>query len=165
MSNTKILRHLMRLHNMDEKELARKSGICESTIRGIMGDEKRGMKYKTAERLGKVFNVFPDTFDVRSRSGPQQVYHNQTTSKSLCWFCKNAVPDVKRGCSWSRSLEPVSGWDAIPSKHLAGSYRVRSCPEFVSDNEDPAQQGRKTRQIQSGGVQPMTNLSLYGTER
>lgn len=52
---------------------------------------------------------------------------------TLCWFCDKACG----GCSWSRKLEPVAGWDAKESKILSWngdnvrSYTVFSCPEFV----------------------------------
>lgn len=62
-------------------------------------------------------------------------------TQTLCWSCANAVPDKygKRGCSWSRSFEPVKGWDAQEtrlyggdgSKRFQKSYCVRQCPEFV----------------------------------
>lgn len=57
---------------------------------------------------------------------------------TICWECKNAVG----GCSWSRELEPVDGWQAIPTKIKANgnnqiimtdSYIVRGCPEFIED--------------------------------
>lgn len=59
--------------------------------------------------------------------------------QSLCWFCRNAVPDDKgkQGCNWSRNKLPVDGWDAIPTKlkvaaHMTvPSYHVKTCPEFV----------------------------------
>ena len=58
---------------------------------------------------------------------------------SLCWECKNAVPDAygERGCSWSRHRLPVDGWEATPtklkvaSKMTVLSYHVKECPEFV----------------------------------
>ena len=31
---------------------------------------------------------------------------------SLCWDCKNAVPQGGHGCSWSERFKPVPGWDA-----------------------------------------------------
>lgn len=58
-------------------------------------------------------------------------------TQTLCWSCANAVPDKygKRGCSWSRSFEPVKGWDAdetrLYSDKPTQSYHVRQCPEFV----------------------------------
>lgn len=63
---------------------------------------------------------------------------------SLCWECKNAVPnfDKLQGCSWSIFFVPVKGWDAIPTIVNNGydkyhvlmpptrSYHVNSCPYF-----------------------------------
>lgn len=62
---------------------------------------------------------------------------------TLCWGCKNAVPNAAgtKGCSWSRRFEPVYGWDAKPTvlqwshgKNAGdASFIVRKCPEFVGD--------------------------------
>lgn len=64
---------------------------------------------------------------------------------TLCWNCRNAVPDREgtRGCSWSRDFIPVEGWDATPQKlavyygksrksrmRLGDSFIVQSCPKF-----------------------------------
>lgn len=49
---------------------------------------------------------------------------------SLCWMCKNAVPDGTLGCSWSRKLKPVEGWYAKTDK--IGTL-VIACPEFIND--------------------------------
>lgn len=63
---------------------------------------------------------------------------------TLCWECKNSVPNVEklRGCSWSMFFIPVKGWEAEPRilKHgydennllipPARSYHVISCPYF-----------------------------------
>lgn len=58
---------------------------------------------------------------------------------TLCWTCKNAVPNFKKkiGCSWSIALEPVAGWDA--EQHCVDgvtSYRVDSCPYYICDKKD-----------------------------
>lgn len=60
-------------------------------------------------------------------------------SGTLCWRCLNAVPNPKTGagCSWSRSFQPVPGWDAEerPLNNPRGediqSYFVKKCPLFV----------------------------------
>lgn len=52
--------------------------------------------------------------------------------ETLCWDCKNSGG----GCSWSKSFEPVEGWDAEKSIIHSRSYRpyesyyVKSCPKF-----------------------------------
>lgn len=66
----------------------------------------------------------------RSRRAVQQ-------AETLCWRCDNAYG----GCAWSRSFEPVKGWEAIP--HVlkmhgprgegAESFLVISCPQFKLD--------------------------------
>lgn len=51
---------------------------------------------------------------------------------SLCWNCKNSGG----GCSWSKSFEPVEGWNAektlIKNSPYESyeSYLVKECPEF-----------------------------------
>lgn len=68
---------------------------------------------------------------------------------TICWNCNNAVPNAEgtNGCEWSLMLEPVPGWEAIPSKiisryqdnygkkhtRLLKSYTVISCPRFKKD--------------------------------
>lgn len=70
--------------------------------------------------------------------------HNQ--NRSLCWKCVNAVPDNNgHGCSWSRGLEPVEGWMALPSRkkhttnmntkdkkytYVIEGWYVIECPEY-----------------------------------
>lgn len=65
-------------------------------------------------------------------------------SNTLCWTCANAVPDRDglRGCTWSRSGEPVEGWKARKSRlrvqtkyknaktKYVTSYEVRKCPMY-----------------------------------
>ena len=68
--------------------------------------------------------------------------------ESLCWDCANAVPTETLGCTWSRFLEPISGWDADDTSGLfrysGSAYHVNSCPLFVagasgaSDKSDEA---------------------------
>lgn len=55
---------------------------------------------------------------------------------TLCWTCEKS----KSGCSWSKDLTPVNGWEAIPtfihgSAHHKGymSFKVISCPEYEND--------------------------------
>lgn len=52
---------------------------------------------------------------------------------SLCWSCRNSVPDkYGNGCSWSRDLIPVEGWQAdYKKKH--DSWHVNRCPEYAQD--------------------------------
>lgn len=63
-------------------------------------------------------------------------YSHPSSERALCWECKNAVPNALKGngCSWSRRLQPVEGWEAIeqnPSGAQSPGYRVVNCPEFV----------------------------------
>ena len=55
-------------------------------------------------------------------------------SKTICWSCRNAVPDGKNGCSWSESFTPVEGWTALPPRsRVKGSYKVVKCPKYRRD--------------------------------
>jgi len=65
---------------------------------------------------------------------PVKEEKKRTRKETLCWSCDNACG----GCSWSKALIPVSGWDAKPikikgnmdSKEYTDSYIVNSCPLF-----------------------------------
>ena len=67
-----------------------------------------------------------------------------SNGQTLCWTCKNAVPDGEHGCRWSQHLEPVDGWTAtetrVYSKTNLGdttykeSYYVIDCPEYDPDD-------------------------------
>lgn len=52
----------------------------------------------------------------------------------LCWSCTKACG----GCSWSKDLIPVEGWDADPNVHSDGEiygYVIRFCPEYVEETK------------------------------
>lgn len=72
-------------------------------------------------------------------------YHRQ----SLCWSCRNAVPNVtsleelsrpgSTGCPWTvcKPAQPVEGWQAVKviksDYNPYESYDVRSCPMWEED--------------------------------
>lgn len=72
-------------------------------------------------------------------------YHRQ----SLCWSCRNAVPNTTRleelgregiiGCPWSVAFQPVEGWQAVKviksDYNPYESYDVRSCPMWEEDGD------------------------------
>lgn len=51
---------------------------------------------------------------------------------TLCWGCSKATG----GCSWSKSLLPVDGWET-ESTMVDGlpTHKVISCPNFERDNK------------------------------
>ena len=61
---------------------------------------------------------------------------------SLCWCCKNAVPEkddkgnYTAGCEWSLYKKPVEGWevnkvaDVYESGRRYRTYCVSRCPKF-----------------------------------
>ena len=59
--------------------------------------------------------------------------------ESLCWCCKNAVPDKDglAGCEWSLYSQPVPGWKIGARAEFtkgdgtkAYTYKVVRCPKF-----------------------------------
>lgn len=56
------------------------------------------------------------------------------TKTSLCWQCKNAVPNHLKGigCEWSIDYHPVPGW-TIKNSPCDGKegIRVLDCPKYV----------------------------------
>ena len=64
-------------------------------------------------------------------------------SNTICWECRNAVPDGMYGCSWSTELLPVAGWIAEKTKLQSytnsntkktyTSFEVIKCPQFIKD--------------------------------
>lgn len=62
-------------------------------------------------------------------------------SQSICWFCKNAVPDGDYGCDWSRFFKPIEGWVVKQTKRKNDrSYCVLECPEFIPEEPDATRQ-------------------------
>lgn len=56
-----------------------------------------------------------------------------TQTESLCWSCRNAVPDkYGNGCSWSRDAIPVAGWVADFNRKT-DAWHVNRCPEYAQD--------------------------------
>lgn len=68
----------------------------------------------------------------------------KTGTPTLCWSCKNAVPDGTFGCKWSEELMPVEGWTATKTilnnfypanskKKYMISYCISGCPQYIQD--------------------------------
>lgn len=54
--------------------------------------------------------------------------------QTLCWNCTKATG----GCSWSKYLLPVDGWEAeetFISNDRVKSFKVNKCPCFKSDKQ------------------------------
>ena len=129
------------------KQLAKMTGLSFSGLSKIRNTEM-AMKSKTVEALAKALkcdyweikDLTPDEAPPpRQRKGVPTQFHKRQT---ICWDCKNAVPEGKRGCSWSRKLEPVEGWKAIETEvtRIDGgmerqikSALVIECPLFRPD--------------------------------
>ena len=90
--------------------------------------------------------------------------------ETICPDCKNCVPnpDTGAGCSWSMRFEPVEGWEAEPTIILGmelpsggfeeiPSYRVDSCPLFVSDKD---QYAKPLRGKLKKGIDPFSIQAL-----
>lgn len=62
----------------------------------------------------------------------------------LCWTCAHAVADRKHGCSWSRYLIPVRGWNA--ERHRKGEYMtycITTCPEYIKETDKIKRETKK----------------------
>lgn len=66
---------------------------------------------------------------------------NKQNKESQCWNCRNAVPNPEKGygCNWSRSRQPVPGWETIDRLRLPDDgystvvkwgHKVCRCPEY-----------------------------------
>lgn len=59
-----------------------------------------------------------------------RIYKPDVSANECCVICKKNID----GCSWSRKLEPVEGWQAIETDRVTygvhGSYKILYCPEF-----------------------------------
>lgn len=56
-----------------------------------------------------------------------------TKELSLCWSCRNAVPDrYGNGCSWSRDAIPVAGW-VVDFNRKTDAWHVNRRPEYAQD--------------------------------
>lgn len=68
---------------------------------------------------------------------------------TLCEMCENAVPSKTRGCEWSRDLEPVPGWDAMPTiNNGIRSFKVIACPKHIPEDIAAREEAFKLRVLQ-----------------
>lgn len=140
-------------------DLARQAGV---TYTGLYVAMKRGrsLQRKTAECLAKVLNCDPQWLREGKPQKKSKRLGKTLKEATLCWGCRNAVPEGRYGCNWSRRLKPVSGWHAVPNKVYRGaevgdiiSWNVRECPEFIPDPEDPkGGVSEKTIKDPGGGI-------------
>lgn len=79
------------------------------------------VKWKRANRLWKCGH---------GRKAPEK------KKDTLCWECQNATG----GCSWSKNLTPVKGWETIETaeptwigtvRKIVPCVTVTGCPEYV----------------------------------
>lgn len=77
---------------------------------------------------------------------------------SLCWACANSVPSKDTGCAWSRSKQPVEGWNAqltelkVSEGLYVRSYFVTKCPEYAPDQKMmPKEPVLKSWRLQNNG--------------
>lgn len=112
--------------------------VCEAYI-----DKSRNWR-RFGVRVDEIFNDkvtawrhFPKTIK------EHEEYNKKEHRTTLCWSCKNSVPnnETGAGCSWSKELKPVAGWLAFPTKVRKGkngdfmdSFFVIQCPFY--DHEE-----------------------------
>lgn len=69
-----------------------------------------------------------------------RIYKPHVSANECCVICKKNID----GCSWSRKLEPVEGWEAIETDRKTyaahGNYKILYCPEF---EEGDSSKGRE----------------------
>jgi hypothetical protein len=95
----------------------------------VKGHKIRGRWFYTKAEVDEIVRVYEENqkrgYDVRG--------HKKGRPGSICWGCAKACA----GCSWSKNLTPVPGWEAVESdakyKSFDKSYIVLSCPEYEPD--------------------------------
>ena len=99
--------------------------------------KQQGRSYAYIARvLGKSQGAV-NAYAMRERQRREE-FNKQNSTATLCWKCINAVPNPETGdgCSWSRHLRPVKGWDAEARMYAPGTgsaditWHVNACPEF-----------------------------------
>ena len=82
---------------------------------------------------------------IKQESHSKKIKNALHGNGTLCWDCRNAVPDERFGCHWSMRKMPVPGWTA--DKHvqkgyeawgnpgLHTTYKVVNCPMFIPDKK------------------------------
>lgn len=133
------------------KDLAQMTGISASGL-SRMRNDNISIQEGNIKKLAKALQC--DEWDIRvltpERRPPnrrrERIPQEHKKTMTICWECRNAVPDEegKRGCSWSRKLEPVEGWQAVEStvvrydgghKREIMSALVLECPQFKADEK------------------------------
>lgn len=72
-----------------------------------------------------------------------EIYHPNVDTNFCCAQCVNAVG----GCAWSKSFQPVPGWEAIPTQNRDrdDGIKILYCPEFKQgdplDDREPNDEG------------------------
>ena len=96
----------------------------------------RGELYRQIQNIG-------GSIDCAKQMDVPMSKHQVCRSKrkeSLCWSCKHAVPNPRKGngCEWSIGFRPVCGWEATKKEYrvpkcneLMISYHVHACPKFM----------------------------------
>ena len=88
--------------------------------------------------------------------------------ESLCWDCANAVPTETRGCTWSRFLEPISGWDAEDTSAMFRYASDKSDEAYISLGIAVVRQAAKDliseyKRNYNMKMRNQTRVVLYGT--
>lgn len=130
-------------------ELSKRSGVSQSSL-CRMRNAEHSLNSKTVRKLAAALKCDEGDIEVIAPEAKQMPRRRENMApqfqktRTLCWECRNAVPDGKRGCNWSRHLDPVEGWDAVETSviRIDGGHPKRimsalvlGCPEFVPDKE------------------------------
>lgn len=94
-------------------------------------------KMKICEECGKVFFTKEKNKKYCCKACKEKALKRKRNERGqICWRCKKATG----GCSWSSFLQPVEGWNAIPTmvknregKSIYNSFKILYCPLFEED--------------------------------
>ena len=140
--NTPKLREIMRKNGIKTmKQLAEILDIKMSSFKMYLYTPHKS-PWKTDELARQLAELLHcDLQDIavgeEHKTQPKQAKRKKKKN-TLCWKCRNAVPDYKSGvgCEWSRYFKPVPGWTAERGDISIGknkrliSYCVIDCPKF-----------------------------------
>lgn len=95
---------------------------------------------------------------------------NDQPKRTLCEFCKNAVPNDTYGCEWSDLGEPVPKWEAIETvfkdelkgvdTRIVKSFCVLKCPKFLFDSSGIATKAELNALIEEDGDEPVERYRI-----
>ena len=100
---------------------------------------------------------------------------NGQPKRTLCEYCKNAVPNDTYGCEWSDLGDPVPGWEAANTifkdslqgedTRIVKSFCVLRCPKFLFDPSGIIPKFELKALIEEDGDEPIERYRVNRMER